>query len=263
MIRNRPNNPSAKFIYVAGALWLAATICDYGDSQAQSLSSKVASGRSRAPAAEAELFRLRADLIAKTKESRAQAERLLARQEQELSRLQHERERRRVLYEQGLISRSELAEAERALAAGADRVEQGKRSLTESDIAVTEASLGEELLRLPRLPAGAYTEHRNLARYSGNSPWSLADAAKIEDFFSRMFGQRLPISAFGQTATHDRLRFDHRNAIDVALHPDSSQGKSLQSFLREAGIPFIAFRNAAPGAATGAHIHIGQPSLRQ
>jgi hypothetical protein len=30
--------------------------------------------------------------------------------------------------------------------------------------------------------------------------------------------------------------------------------------LRRAGIPFIAFRSAVAGAATGAHIHIGQPS---
>jgi hypothetical protein len=188
---------------------------------------------------------------------------VLALQERELGKLQHQYERRRSAYQRGLISRSELIEAERTLGAAGDRVELTKRSLTESDIALTEASLAEEILRLPRLPAGAYAEDGNLLRYSGNGLWSLADAAKVEEFFSRMFGQRLPISAFGQTATHDRLRFDHRNAIDVALHPDSSQGKSLQAFLRQAGIPFMAFRKAAPGTATGAHIHIGQPSLRK
>jgi hypothetical protein len=37
----------------------------------------------------------------------------------------------------------------------------------------------------------------------------------------------------------------------------------LIGYLRQSGIPFIAFRNAVPGAATGAHIHIGKPSLRQ
>jgi hypothetical protein len=58
------------------------------------------------------------------------------------------------------------------------------------------------------------------------------------------------------------LHFDHRNAIDVALHPDSKEGRSLLEYLRQAGIPFIAFRNAVPGAATGAHIHIGKPSPR-
>ena len=97
-------------------------------------------------------------------------------------------------------------------------------------------------------------------RFNGGASWSLADAGKIEKFFSQTFGHALPISAFGQTATHDRLRFDHRNAMDVALHPDSKEGQTLLSYLRQAGIPFIAFRNAVAGAATGAHIHIGNPS---
>jgi hypothetical protein len=70
------------------------------------------------------------------------------------------------------------------------------------------------------------------------------------------------VSALGQTATHDRMRFDHRDAIDVALHPDSPEGKALIDHLRRSGIPFIAFRNAAAGASTGAHIHIGRPSHR-
>jgi hypothetical protein len=58
------------------------------------------------------------------------------------------------------------------------------------------------------------------------------------------------------------LRFDHRDAIDVALHPDSLEGRTLLGYLRHAGIPFMAFRNAVPGAATGAHIHIGRASPR-
>jgi hypothetical protein len=50
--------------------------------------------------------------------------------------------------------------------------------------------------------------------------------------------------------------------MDVALHPDSKEGQSLLNHLRQVGIPFIAFRNAVPGASTGAHIHIGKPSPR-
>ena len=48
----------------------------------------------------------------------------------------------------------------------------------------------------------------------------------------------------------------------LALHPESAEGRSVLNYLRQAGIPFIAFRNAVPGAATGAHIHIGKPSPR-
>jgi len=49
--------------------------------------------------------------------------------------------------------------------------------------------------------------------------------AQDRNFFFETFGRVLPISASGQTATHDRLRLDHRNVIDVALHPDSTEGR--------------------------------------
>jgi hypothetical protein len=76
------------------------------------------------------------------------------------------------------------------------------------------------------------------------------------------FGRALPISALGQTALHDRLGFDHRNAIDLAVHPDSPEGRALMEHLRAQGIPFIAAWGAIPGSASGAHIHVGQPSPR-
>ncbi len=216
----------------------------------------------RVTAGDRELARLRADLLEKMKESRASSEKLLALHAEEKTKVNEEYEKRRVLYYQGLISRAELNQAERALAAMIIRVDEDKRWLTESDIAITEASLRDELLRLPGLATGGYSETATLVRFNGGARWSLADAPKIEKFFSQAFGHTLPISAFGQTATHDRLRFDHRNAMDVALQPDSNEGKALLSYLRQAGIPFIAFRHAVPGAATGAHIHIGNPSMR-
>jgi hypothetical protein len=70
------------------------------------------------------------------------------------------------------------------------------------------------------------------------------------------------VSAVGQTPLHDRIGFDHSQALDVALHPDSSEGRTFMDFLRRSGIPFLAFRGAVPGAATGAHIHVGPPSNR-
>jgi hypothetical protein len=70
------------------------------------------------------------------------------------------------------------------------------------------------------------------------------------------------VSARGQTATHERLGFDHRNAIDVALHPNSVEGRALLDHLRGRGIPFLAFRGPRPGVSTGAHVHVGTPSAR-
>jgi hypothetical protein len=211
---------------------------------------------------DAELARLRAEVIEKMKETRASTAKLLALHEDDVKRLTEVYQQRRELYNQGLISRAELNLAERALAMAIVRVNEDKRWITESDIALTEASMRDVLLGLPTLVPGGYSESGTLIRFNGAASWSLADAGKIEKFFARTFGHALPVSAFGQTATHDRLRFDHRNAIDVALHPDSNEGRSLLSYLRQAGIPFIAFRGPVSGAATGAHIHIGKPSIR-
>ena len=211
---------------------------------------------------DSELTRSRAEVMQKIKETHAGAEKLLALHETERQQLLEEYHRRRDLYYQGLIARNEVLQAEQALAEAIIRVDEDKRWLAETDMAITEFAMRDELLRLPRLAIGGYSETSTLLRFNGGTLWSLGDARKIETFFVQTFGRALPISALGQTPTHDRLRFDHRNAMDVALHPDSKEGQSLLSFLRQSGIPFIAFRNAVPGAATGAHIHIGKPSLR-
>jgi hypothetical protein len=213
-------------------------------------------------ATEAELAKLRADLVEKMKKSRARSEELLAIYEQERKQLTEEYGRRRSLYSQGFISLRDVTEAEVALANSIKHVQEVRRWLLEDDIAITEATMRDELLRLPALSKNGYSETASLIRFNGGANWSLADAAKIQEYFSTTFGRPLPISAYGQTTVHDRMMFDHRDAIDVAVHPDSSEGKSLMAYLRQSGIPFIAFRNSLPGAATGAHIHIGRPSLR-
>jgi hypothetical protein len=224
--------------------------------------------RSRLPGAQrinpsdSELARSRTDVLQRIKDTRVGAEKLLTLHETERQQASDAYERRRDLYYQGLIARNDVLQAEQALAEAMMRVDEDKRWIAETDTVLTEYSMRDELLRLPRLAVGGYSETDALLRFNGGTLWSLLDASKIESFFVKAFGRALPISALGQTATHDRLHFDHRNAMDVALHPDSKEGQSLLSFLRQAGIPFIAFRSAVPGAATGAHIHIGKPSPR-
>jgi hypothetical protein len=92
--------------------------------------------------------------------------------------------------------------------------------------------------------------------------WSLGGLGDVQSFFFSSFGRSLPTSAVGQSGTHNRFNYDHRNAVDVALHPDSAEGRALIGYLQSRGIPFLAFRGAIAGVATGAHIHIGSPSHR-
>jgi len=84
----------------------------------------------------------------------------------------------------------------------------------------------------------------------------------VRAFFASRFRHGAPISADGQTVFHSRMGFDHSNAVDIAVGPDSAEGQALMNHLRAMGIPFIAFRRAVPGSATGAHIHVGIPSPR-
>ena len=100
------------------------------------------------------------------------------------------------------------------------------------------------------------------APLEGNGKWKLADAQKVQDFFFTRFKKSLPLTAFGQSDLHTRWGLDHRNGMDVGLHPDSNEGRALIEFLRNESIPFLAFRGPVPGVATGPHIHIGNRSPR-
>jgi TolA-binding protein len=200
--------------------------------------------------------------VEKMKETLAQDRKLLAEFEREQSTLRMEVIQRRKLFQDGQISKDQVVEAERSFVAALTRVHSMRESVVETDIAITEAVLGEKVLRMPVLPVNGYSETAELARFNGGFKWSLREAPRIERFFSQAFGHSLPIAAKGQSAIHNRFGFDHRDAMDVALHPDSTEGKALINQLRKAGIPFIAFRSAIPGVSTGPHIHIGKPSGR-
>jgi hypothetical protein len=231
-----------------------------GGASGQANKTRQTSSISRGAELDAELARMRADVIQKIKDSRAGAEKLIALREEEVKKLTEDYEKRRQYYHQGLISRAELDQIELSLADAIARLEADKRWLNEQDIAITEASMVGEQLHSPSLAANRYSDAGSLIRFNGDRVWFIADAPKIQNFFFETFGRGLPVSAHGQTAIHDRLQFDHRNAMDVALHPDSQEGRSLIFHLRQSRIPFIAFRNAVPGSSTGAHIHIGRPS---
>ena len=105
----------------------------------------------RLNSAEAELARLRAEVIEKMKESKAGAEKLLALHEEEKNKLTELYKQRLGLYQQGIISRVELIHVQRALAMAIVRVDEDKRWIGEYDIA-----------------QGSATYNRGLARFSDN-----------------------------------------------------------------------------------------------
>jgi len=222
--------------------------------------------RSTAPEAargNTRLEKAAADVIAATQSYRAALEKVLAIHERELARRNELAELRQDLYERGVLSRREFEEGQRAQLEAQKSVEDTRRAMSDADRMMSEARTAESLARLAPLARGGYEETPGLVRYNGTAAWSITgDLPRLQQFFLARFGRPLPISALGQTALHDRMGFDHRNALDVAVHPDSPEGRALMEHLRLAGIPFIAAWGAIPGSTSGAHIHVGQPSPR-
>ncbi|MEK6300429.1 MAG: hypothetical protein AABO41_06875 [Acidobacteriota bacterium] len=204
----------------------------------------------------------RADLVAASKGYKASLEKVLPFEEDERKSAAEEVERRKQLIAEGIASRRDLEESERRLATAELKLAETKRQVTEADELIAEASGEDQLAKLSARPGSYYTTAA-LIRFNGTARWALTDIAKVQGFFTSRFKHLLPVSAYGQTAVHDHLGFDHRNAVDVAVHPDSAEGQAIMTYLRSLGIPFIAFRHAVSGSATGAHIHIGYPSKRK
>jgi hypothetical protein len=140
----------------------------------------------------------------------------------------------------------------------------------ESDLAQSRADLSRQLAQMAkaeesyrqemeRAPSG---EHKIAEKFDGNGIFTSTELAHVEVAFAGHFGKPLPVSANGETAVHRALGFDHRGRVDVAVHPDQPEGVWLRGYLEQHRIPYFAFRQAVPGKATGAHIHMGPISTR-
>lgn len=210
----------------------------------------------------ADLIRAQTALIDRTREYKETLEPLLSIQQSEADRLEALAVNRRELYTKGLVARREAEQAEAAAAAARAKANETLQRMGEADALIGETLAAIEIAKTPRAAQSEIVSTPSVIRYQGSVELASGNVAGIEEFFSAEFGRPLPISALGQTPTHDRLGFDHRRALDVALHPDSDEGKALIAYLRRERIPFLAFKGPVPGASTGAHIHIGQASPR-
>jgi hypothetical protein len=203
-------------------------------------------------------------LMARMRASRDGLKEVVADYEEQLARESADYERKKRDYQNDLISQAELENSARAVGRTRLEIQRVQQWIAEDNAALSLAddAVREQQERLSDAPVGESIVTRTFIRYNGKAHWSLDDANKISSFFLEHYGHAMPISAMGQTPTHDRMGFDHREALDVAVRPDSAEGRGLIAYLRQVGIPFIAFRSRVRGIATGAHIHIGRPSLR-
>lgn len=215
--------------------------------------------------AQSELTKLRDDYIKVTKEYKASLERLLALYEASQRKTEEKLARSKDLFEQGLISRKDLEESERAVTEAKSKVDEVHQQMTGADTQVAQVLVEmetEKQKKTARVPKGGMVATTAFIRYNGVGAWALSEVGKIQSFFQQRFGRPLPIAVLGQGTIHNQWHLDHRNAMDVSVYPDTVEGQALMDYLRSNGIPFSAFRQAIPGTATGPHIHIGRPSHR-
>jgi hypothetical protein len=220
-----------------------------------------------APAESAsDLARLRDEYIKTTGEYKESLQKLLVLYQDGVNRAQERVTQTHKLLADGLVSRREVEQSEQVLREAQLKVSGVQQQIAGADTQIAQTLLEVEsekqIARLGRMPKGALIQTTSFIRYNGAGAWMLSQAGKIETFFQQTFGHPLPIAVFGQGAIHNQWRLDHRNAMDISLHPDGAEGQALINFLRNNGIPFSAFRGAIPGVATGPHIHIGRPSHR-
>lgn len=253
----RPSVPRRLVLVVIGAALLLAWA-----SGAPAQSKRAPGSASAATSDSVQLDRLAAKSREDIAKYRATLGPVLAFYERELARQTELAAARQDLYERGAMTEADVRQGKRALAAAQKDVDEQRRAITDADRMMGESRMAD-VARARPLARGQYEEIAGLVRFAGVAEWALAvDTAKLQRFFQERFGRALPISAFGQTALHDRMGFDHRNALDVALHPDSPEGRALMTYLVKSGIPFIAAWGTVPGQTSGAHIHVGQPSPR-
>ncbi len=202
------------------------------------------------------------DLIEKTRVYRSRIEAELPFLRSALEKRVEQVGRLRPLLEKGYVARVEALEAERArdeaealLRLRENELETAARILVEAEADLRETEREETSWQ-------AAQAAESVIRFRGATAWNLTRTAEVANFFWKRFGRELPISAFGQTATHDALGFDHRGQIDVAVHPDSPEGQALMGYLKERSISFVGFSGAVAGKSTAAHIHVGRPSPR-
>lgn len=226
-----------------------------------------------------ELARWRVALVESAEGVKTNTRELIALREKELTAAERKHEQLRQLSAEGLVARREVEESEQSLAEMRASVEALRRQVDDSDRVIAEVAAAEEAEKLAKIEAAKaakllrsqsgrllrptlYGSNSLIIRHTGSAYWTAANISGVQSFFISAFGRPLPVSAHGQTATHTRLGFDHSRGVDVALHPDSAEGRALIGYLQANGITFIAFRGAVAGSSTGAHIHIGPPSSR-
>lgn len=209
------------------------------------------------------------DLLESTEKTKTTTEQQLQTEEEAVRQATESLSLLNQLYSEGLIARVDVEKAEQEVEGAKAKVEEVQKQIADSAHLITNlkkaqgtAKLEASKMKQLTKPTSMRVNSTGAIIRSRGGAWSLSNLSLVQQFFANAFGRQLPTSTIGQSATHNRLGWNHRHAVDVGLHPDSAEGRAIINFLQSANIPFLAFRSAIPGVSTGPHIHIGNPSQK-
>jgi hypothetical protein len=173
--------------------------------------------------------------------------------------------RQQELLDKGLIPRQTVEQAARVVHERQTLVDLlvEQKKLAEQSVAYAQETmrLAEQQQTL-RQSMPASSSIKRVTKSYGRGTWATQDFQDLARAFRENFGRPLPITALGQTQTHNRLGYNHQHRMDVGVHPDGPEGQWIMEYLQKRGVPYIAFRSGVAGHATGPHIHVGLPSPR-
>lgn len=192
------------------------------------------------------------------------ADALVALTAKRVERRQKAVDARNKLLAEGIIARSEVADLQSGLTQSKNDFEWASTRARFAREQLEFAQNEQEIMRQMELAASSHSAIAGsglVEHFVGSNRFDVAQFPSIEKAFETRFKHPLPVSAMGETEVHKSLGFDHRNRVDIALQPEMPEGQWLRTYLTRHDIPFFAFRSAVAHQATGAHIHIGPPSL--
>src|SRR5215471_17849789 len=131
------------------------------------------------------------DLVKAAGQYKASVQALIPNYEDSLKAATEALEKRKELFEKGLVSKRDIETAEQAVKDAQAQLDQARRQMTESDQLIAEAS-AEPIRPAGPGSTGRYTSKSAVMRYSGAGGWAIAEASKVEGFFASKFGRQLP-----------------------------------------------------------------------
>jgi len=190
----------------------------------------------------------------------SQASDMMTAAQRRVDRAQAEVDRGRALIAEGVAPKEFCADSEAELARRAQALDQakGRAALLNEIVAMVRAEVETPARGEKSVVPGVAEEFVD----GSHGLLTAKDIKSLTLAFEKKFDKPLPVSARGETAVHRAMGFDHTGRIDVALMPDSTEGKWLRAYLEANDIAYYAFRVAIAGKATGAHIHVGPGSTR-